>query len=203
MGNVCFPCGNLVWAALLLLAAGAMVLAGCQQAGKPAGGPASRTGGAGGKLIIQTPAFAAGAAIPKRFTEDGEDLSPALAWSGVPDGTKELAMIVDDPDAPMPQPWVHWVIYGLAADAAGLAEGVAKSARPAVPAGACQGKNSWGTLGYRGPAPPPGSTHHYHFRLYALDAPLKLAPGAEKPAVLAATAGHVLAEGELIGTYRR
>jgi hypothetical protein len=181
----------------LLLAAATLALAGCQQSGKPAGGAA-------GKLSIQTSAFAAGAAIPKRFTEDGQDLSPALTWAGLPAGTKELAMIVDDPDAPRPQPWVHWVIYGIPADAPGLAEGIATSARPAAPAGACQGKNSWGTLGYRGPAPPKGhGTHHYHFRLYALDAPLNLPPGADKPAVLAATAGHVLAEGELTGTYSR
>lgn len=160
-------------------------------------------GGATMKLTITSPAFAPGQRVPKRHTGEGEDLSPALAWVGVPPKTAELALIVDDPDAP-PGDWVHWVIYKLPATAAGLAEGRPRTPTLTDPAGAVQGKNSWGTIGYRGPMPPPGhGTHHYHFKLYALDTPLALGPGATKAEVLAAMRGHILAEGDLIGTYSR
>lgn len=155
-------------------------------------------------LKIESPAFAAGAVIPARFTGDGEDVSPPLKWSGLPAGVKEVALVCDDPDAPTPQPWVHWVIYGIPATAAGLPENVDKSASPAAPAGAAQGKNSWSKLGYGGPAPPPGhGVHHYHFKLYALDAALGLKPGLDKPQLLKAMKGHILAQGELMGTYQR
>ncbi len=121
-------------------------------------------------LIIECDAFANNAAIPKKYTGDGEDVSPALRWSGVPAGTAELALICDDPDAPTPQPWVHWLIYKLSPQFAGLPENVAKMANPQPPADAVQGKNSFGKLGYGGPAPPRGhGLHHYHFRLYALN----------------------------------
>ena len=142
--------------------------------------------------------------IPKRHTEDGEDLSPDLSWSNLPEGTKELALIVDDPDAPVAEPWVHWVIYKLAADLKGLSEGIKTVERLAEPKGALQGKNTWGTIGYRGPAPPRGhGTHHYHFKLYALDALLNVEPGLSKKDLLSAMKGRILAEGELIGTYKR
>jgi len=154
------------------------------------------------KLTLASTAFAAGRPIPRKYTGDGQDASPPLAWSNLPDGTKELALIVDDPDAPTP-PWVHWVIYKVPADAGALAEGIAAAADVSAPAGALQGRNSWKTLGYRGPAPPPGRPHHYHFKLYALDTQLNLKAGADKEALLAAMAGHILAEGELVGTYQR
>jgi Raf kinase inhibitor-like YbhB/YbcL family protein len=155
-------------------------------------------------LTLQTTAFANGQAIPVRFTGDGADVSPELTWTEPPAGTKELALIIDDPDAPTPEPWVHWVIYKLPADVRSLAEGI--PARPALdrPSGAGQGQNSWGTVGFRGPAPPKGhGTHHYHFRLYALDAPLHDAAGLDKNALLKQMKGHILAQAELVGTYQR
>ncbi|MEX0701584.1 MAG: YbhB/YbcL family Raf kinase inhibitor-like protein, partial [Planctomycetales bacterium] len=116
--------------------------------------------------------------IPARHTEDGEDVSPPLRWSGVPAEARQFALIMDDPDAPRPEPWVHWVIYGIPAEVAALPPGVPRSERLAEPAGALQGKNTSGESGYRGPAPPRGhGRHRYHFRLYALDEALELAPG--------------------------
>jgi Raf kinase inhibitor-like YbhB/YbcL family protein len=162
---------------------------------------------AGGPPVIQkfqSPAFPDGKPIPRRHTEDGDDLSPELSWSGLPRGTQELALIVDDPDAPRPEPWVHWVLYKIPADWPGLPEGVSKQESSLGQAGIQQGKNSWGTLGYRGPAPPEGhGVHHYHFKLYALDAPLEASPGLDKRGLMDAMSGHVLAHGELVGTYQR
>lgn len=153
---------------------------------------------------FKSPAFADGKPIPRRHTEDGEDLSPELAWSGLPRGTAALALIVDDPDAPTAEPWVHWLIYNIPPEAEGLPEGVDRSESLASPAGAIQGKNTWGTVGYRGPAPPKGhGTHHYHFKLYALDAPLTVGPGLDKKELLDAMSGHVLSHSEIVGTYQR
>jgi Raf kinase inhibitor-like YbhB/YbcL family protein len=153
-------------------------------------------------IQVRSTAFGPGLPIPKRFTEDGEDVSPALSWLGVPQGAKELALIVDDPDAPTPQPWVHWVLYGIPASTTNLAE--AQPKRERLESGALQGKNSWDTIGYRGPSPPKGhGTHHYHFTVYALDTTLHLAAGADKAAVTKAMSGHVLAQGEVVGTYQR
>lgn len=155
-------------------------------------------------ITIRSEAFAAGEPIPKRHTGDGEDLSPALSWTGVPDNAKELALIVDDPDAPTPEPWVHWVIYKLPATTTGLPEGVPTTPQLSEPAGALQGKNSWPTVGYRGPAPPRGhGVHHYHFKVYALDTALDVATGLDKKQLLDKMRGHVIAEGELVGTYQR
>ena len=156
------------------------------------------------KLQITSTAFQAGQPIPRKYTGEGEDASPALAWAGVPAETDELVLICDDPDASTPQPWVHWVIYKIRGPATSLPEGVPAHAEVAQPSGARQGKNSWDTVGYRGPMPPPGhGLHHYHFKLYALDTELDLRAGATKEQVLQAMSGHVLAEGELIGTYER
>jgi Raf kinase inhibitor-like YbhB/YbcL family protein len=156
------------------------------------------------KITLTSTAFAHNQPIPRRHTGDGEDRSPPLSWSGVPERTRELALICDDPDAPTPQPWVHWVIYKIPATATALPEGIPAAAALTSPAGALQGKNTWGTIGYRGPAPPRGhGVHHYHFRLYALAAPLEAPPGLEKEALLAKMKDLVLAEGELIGTYQR
>jgi len=158
-------------------------------------------------MTIQSSAFQNGASIPKKHTGDGVDVSPPLAWSGVPAGTREFALICDDPDAPTPQPWVHWVIYHIPPEATGLPEGVPTATRIEQPVHALQGRNSWssgGTTGFRGPAPPPGhGIHHYHFRLYALDSPLGLNAGIDKPTLLSAMQGHILAEAELVGTYSR
>jgi Raf kinase inhibitor-like YbhB/YbcL family protein len=155
-------------------------------------------------ITIQSPAFGNNQVIPKRFAGDGEDISPQLIWSGVPESAKELALICDDPDAPTPEPWVHWVIYKIPASATGLPEKVAKNERPASPAGALQGRSSWGRIGYGGPAPPPGhGVHHYHFKLYALDAAIDAKAGLDKKQLLAAMKGHIIAQGELVGTYQR
>jgi Raf kinase inhibitor-like YbhB/YbcL family protein len=196
-----------------------IVLAGCQsQAGDPnhetrpdaqtaAAAPAAAKGVKLMKIELTSSAFQEGAKIPKQYTGEGLDLSPPLAWSGLPGGTRELALICDDPDAPTPEPWVHWVIYKIPATAAALPEGLPKTPTLKEPPGVFQGKNSWAggqTIGYRGPLPPPKSgPHRYFFKLYALDAALDLAPGATKPALLKAINGHVLAEGRLIGTYER
>lgn len=155
-------------------------------------------------MQLKSEAFASGARIPQTFTEDGQDRSPPLAWDGAPEGTAAFALVCDDPDAPSREPWVHWVIYNIAGSARSLPEGVPPNQEAAQLGGAEQGQNSWGTVGYRGPAPPKKhGPHHYHFRLYALDAPLQLKRGADKNQLLAAMQGHVLAEGELVGVYER
>jgi len=155
-------------------------------------------------IEIASTAFAEGRPIPKKFTGEGEDVSPPLSWDKLPEGTNELALICDDPDAPRPEPWVHWLIYKIPADVQGLPEGVAKDAELEEPPGALQGNNSWPSIGYRGPMPPPGhGTHRYFFKLYALDAPLEIAPGADKETLLEKMSGHVLGEGQLMGTYAR
>lgn len=155
-------------------------------------------------LTIHSLAFAEGHSIPLRHTGDGKDLSPPLSWSLTPAGTETLALIVDDPDAPSEEPWVHWIIYNIPAAAEGLPEGVALGDHAAGLPGAVQGKNSWGTVGYRGPAPPRGhGVHHYHFKLYALDAPLEHGPRLDKAALMLSMSGHILGHGELVGIYQR
>jgi Raf kinase inhibitor-like YbhB/YbcL family protein len=151
-------------------------------------------------LTISSAAFAEGAAIPEKHTCDGPDLSPALAWSGVPAGAKSLALICDDPDAPAGT-WVHWVVYDLPADLAGLPEGVPKEGD--LQGGGRQGVNDFRKVGYGGPCPPPGKPHRYHFKLYALDRRVDLPAGASKADVEAASRGHVLAEARLTGRYGR
>ncbi|MBI4578189.1 MAG: YbhB/YbcL family Raf kinase inhibitor-like protein [Planctomycetes bacterium] len=155
-------------------------------------------------MTIESSGFAAGQPIPRKFTGDGSNVSPPLTWTAGPSGTQEYALIVDDPDAPTPQPWVHWVLYKLPAHTTSLPEGVAPAERVASPGGALQGKNSWGRIGYGGPEPPRGhGVHHYHFKVYALDTSLELPPGIDKDRLLKAIEGHVLAQGELVGTYQR
>ncbi len=152
-------------------------------------------------MKLFSPAFGASEPIPRRYTCDGEDVSPPLRWSGVPDGTRSLALIVDDPDAPDPAApkmvWSHWVVYNLPPGMDGLPEGIAS-----LPAGALDGINDWNRVGYGGPCPPVGR-HRYFFRLYALDAVL---PNLERPSrqeLLQAMQGHVIAEAELVGTCQR
>lgn len=157
-------------------------------------------------ITVTSNAFDDEQPIPKKYTGDGEDRSPPLSWSGVPEGTKQLSLICDDPDAPRAEPWVHWVLYRLPADLTSLPEAVSPSERLDDPAGAYQGANSWSsgqTIGYRGPAPPPGKPHRYYFKLYALDTEVDLEPGSDKDALLRAMQGHILAEGQLMGTYQR
>ena len=155
-------------------------------------------------MAISSTAFAAGETIPVRYTGDGDDISPALAFANIPANTLELALICDDPDAPTPQPWVHWIIYKIPSTASGLAEAVPTTKSPTTPAGTLQGVNSWDKIGYGGPAPPPGhGTHHYHFKLYALDIQLDAQAGMTKNELLTAIQGHVLEQAELVGTYER
>lgn len=153
---------------------------------------------------LRSTAFDAQARVPQRHTGDGADLSPPLAWTSAPAGTRELALIVDDPDAPTPEPWVHWLLYKIPANTTTLDEGIPTTRTLTQPTGAMQGQNSWRTVGYRGPAPPPGhGTHHYHFTLYALDTSLAVEPGLDKKQLLAAMKGHILAQTDLTGTYSR
>ncbi len=157
-------------------------------------------------IEVTSTALKQGDWIPREHTGEGDDVSPPLAFSGVPEGAQEIAVICDDPDAPTPEPWVHWLIYGLPASVSGLPEGVPNEPHLNEPAGAVQGKNSWEsgtTIGYRGPMPPPGKPHRYYFKVYALDAKLGLEPGADKKALLQAMEGHVVAEGQLMGRYER
>jgi len=159
---------------------------------------------AGGSMKLTSPAFAQGGAIPLRFTCDGEGVSPPLAWTDPPTGTKSFVLIVDDPDAPDPNAprtvWVHWVVYDLPADARSLREGVASSAD--LPKGGRMGRNDWGKSKWDGPCPPVGS-HRYVHKLYALDLVLGDRSAVTKRQLEEAIEGHVLAEAELIGTYER
>jgi Raf kinase inhibitor-like YbhB/YbcL family protein len=192
--------------ALVLVLFGTAALAGCnredpnnelQPAKKPKGKKAM-------KIVVESKAFKANERIPVKYTGEGEDISPPLTWSGVPAATKEIALIMDDPDAPTPEPWVHWVLYKVPAGTSGLPEKVANQEKLSVPPGALQGKTSAPKIGYHGPMPPKGhGVHHYHFKVYALDAALELKPGLDKKSLLKAMAGHILAEGELVGTYER
>jgi len=157
-------------------------------------------------IKLASSAFGDNQPIPRLYTGDGSDLSPPLSWDEVPAGTKELALVCDDPDAPSKQPWVHWVIYKIPGDVRVLDENIPPDPHPRKPAGALQGRNSWTsgrTIGYRGPAPPPGGTHHYRFTIYALDAALPLEEKMDQAALSRAIKRHVLAEGRLVGTYRR
>jgi len=153
-------------------------------------------------LALTSTAFREGSSIPVKHTCDGADVSPPLAWGGTPPGTAAFAVIADDPDAPAGT-WVHWVLYDLAGSAAQLPENVAKTETLPDLGGAVQGRNDFRHTGYGGPCPPPGPAHRYFFRLYALDAPLKLRPGATKQEVEAAMKGHVLETAQLMGTYGR
>ncbi len=151
-------------------------------------------------LKLSSSAFAPEGAIPKQFTCDGKDYSPALTWTDVPPEAKTLALIVDDPDSPGGT-FIHWVVYNLPATARHLDPNVAEAL--AISGGGEQGRNSFGRKGYAGPCPPSGAAHHYHFRLYALDTSLKLQPGSGAAEVEAAMKGHVLASANFVGTYTR
>ena len=152
---------------------------------------------------ISSPSFEHNAGIPARFTCEGEDISPELRWSGVPEGTPSLALIVEDPDAPDPaapkRVFVHWVLYNLPASSTGLSENLASDR---LPYGTKAGQNGWQRPGYGGPCPPIGR-HRYFFRLYALDIELPDLGDVDKLRLLEAMEGHVLAQAEMIGTYQK
>lgn len=155
------------------------------------------------KLEVSSPAFAAGGRVPKKhaYAPEGRNISPPLAWSGPPAGVESFALIVDDPDAPSPKhprpnPWVHWVLWNIPGTARALLEGSDGGGR--------SGTSDFGRVGWGGPFPPPGSgRHRYVFKLYALDKRIDLPSSARKSDLLRALAGHVLAQGELVGTYER
>ena len=149
---------------------------------------------------LTSAAFASGATIPQKHTCEGGDVSPPLAWTDPPSGTKALALVCEDPDAPAGT-WVHWVVYDLPATARSLPEGAAPE--PSRSDGSRQGRNDFKKIGYGGPCPPPGPPHRYFFRLYALDRTLDLEPGLDSKSLVAAMSGHILDEGVLVGTYER
>lgn len=150
------------------------------------------------KMQITSAAFTEGGSIPGKYTCDGADVSPPLKWTA-PAGAKSYALICDDPDAPAGT-WVHWVIFNIPAGTTSLDENVPPDRT--VSGGAAQGTNDFRKIGYGGPCPP-GGTHRYFFKIYALDSPLRLDPGATKTALLKAMEGHVIAQGQLIGKYKR
>lgn len=157
-------------------------------------------------MKLRSPAFEHNGPMLRRHTGEGADVSPPLAWEGAPEKTKSFVLICDDPDAlrVAGRIWNHWMIWNIPAAVRALPEGVEKTEMPASVPGAHQGMNSWPRLGYYGPMPPPGSgPHHYHFRLYALDALLDLPPRAGRADLEKAMKGRVLAETETIGVYER
>ena len=154
-------------------------------------------------LTITSPVFSENGEIPTRFTCQGEDISPALNWDGVPEGAASLALIVDDPDAPDPaapkMTWVHWVLYNIPVEASGLPEAVPSGS---LPSGTLEGLNDWTRTGYGGPCPPIGR-HRYFHKLYALDMKLPDLGTPTKASLLEAMQGHVLEEAVLMGTYSK
>ncbi|MBI4487930.1 MAG: YbhB/YbcL family Raf kinase inhibitor-like protein [Deltaproteobacteria bacterium] len=151
-------------------------------------------------MELKNSAFQNGADIPRKYTCDGTDVSPPLRWENSPPGTKTFALIADDPDAPVGT-WVHWVIYDLPPETRELAEGVPTS--DTLPSGVKQGINDFRNVGYGGPCPPRGPAHRYFFKLYALDTETKLKPRATKQQLLDAIKGHIVAEAQLMGRYKR
>jgi Raf kinase inhibitor-like YbhB/YbcL family protein len=151
-------------------------------------------------FVLSSTSFANGGDIPRKYTCDGADVSPALAWSGVPSNTKSLALVADDPDAPVGT-WTHWVLFDLPSSATSLPENVSKAAE--LPSGGRQGQNDFHRIGYGGPCPPPGKPHRYFFKLYALDRKLDLKPGCSKQELEQAMQGHIVAQAEVVGRYGR
>jgi Raf kinase inhibitor-like YbhB/YbcL family protein len=152
------------------------------------------------KLTVTSAAFESGQPIPVKYSCQADDTSPPLKWEGAPASTKSFALICDDPDAPGGT-WVHWVIYNQPPDAPALPENTAKS--ETLPNGAAQGRNSFGNIGYGGPCPPGGKAHRYFFKVYALDVALTLKEHPDNERLLASMKGHIVAQGQLMGTYQR
>lgn len=188
-GKNLFP----ILALLVVLFLAAMLLLGCRAGEKlPEDGEMT--------LSVTSTAFQEGDLIPDKYTCQGQDISPPLAWSELPEGAQSLALIMDDPDAPGGT-FTHWVIFNIPSNSRGLPEAVPTEGQ--LSDHTIQGKNDFARIGYRGPCPPSGSAHRYQFTLYALDQSLNLKAGASKKQVLDAIHGHVLARGELTGRYQR
>jgi hypothetical protein len=157
-------------------------------------------------FVVESPAMSTGAMMPRDYSPDGRNVSPPLAWRGLPEGTRQLAVICQDHGAGNPPPWVHWIIYNIPATATGLPEGIPFDPTDSMPpglTGAMQGSNGWGLSMYRGPAPPGGAVHHYDFAVFALDAELDLPPGLTRAELLGAIEGHVIGQGNMVPLYRR
>jgi len=159
----------------------------------------STKGGEAVSINLTSSAFESGEMIPTKYTCDGRDVSPPLSWSGIPDSAESIALIADDPDAPG-KTWVHWVLFNLPADVTSLEENVSKEAT--LENGAVQGITDFGRHGYGGPCPP-GGTHRYFFKIYALDTALDIDSNVSKSDVVNAMDGHILAKGKLMGKYQR
>ena len=151
-------------------------------------------------ITLTSAAFTPDKPIPVKYTGQGENVSPNLSWKDTPDGLVSFALICDDPDAPSGT-WVHWTMWNIPATSTGLAQGVPTNA--SLPDGSVQGATSAGTSGYHGPMPPRGNTHRYYFRIYALDTMLSLPTSANRAQLDAAMRGHVLSQGQLMGTYQQ
>jgi Raf kinase inhibitor-like YbhB/YbcL family protein len=164
----------------------------------------SRAGGIEAFLDVESLDFEADGPIPRTYSAEGQNISPPIRWSDIPAGAKELVLICEDPDAPKAAPYIHWVLYGLSALQTSLPEGVPTTESVAMLGGFRQGRNSAGTIGYTGPMPPIGhGVHHYHFQLFALSEPTGLSNDPGRDELINAMSGHVLALGDLIGTYER
>ena len=159
-------------------------------------------GGVAMAMEIKSPAFTDNAEVPRKYTCQGEDISPPLSWSGAPTGTKSFCLINDDPDAPAGT-WLHWTVFNMPADKKELSEAEGTPAKKQLPDNSKQGMTDFGRVGYGGPCPPPGKYHRYFFKLYALDTVLDLPAGAAKEEIEQAMAGHILAQAQIIGRYRR
>ena len=183
-------CNNRLKLTCFILCVGMIFFAGCYSQASPAAEKAQ----AEMLLELKSPIFNEGNTIPTSYTCDGSDISPQLDWTGIPENTLSLVLIADDPDASQ-STWVHWVLYDLPPDLNGLPEAVTEVGT--------SGTNSFRKLGYGGPCPPKGSEHRYYFKLYALDSLLSLEEGASKAEVDKAMQGHILAQGQLMGKYRR
>lgn len=156
------------------------------------------------RLVIEADGLTQGGPLPARYAKDGDDASPPIRWSGVPDTARDMVLLCEDPDAPLPAPFVHWVVYRISPAWGSLPEGLAKEAIPDASSFVLQGKNTLRKPGYTGAAPPIGhGVHRYHFQLFALDEHLKLEAGATRDEVVRAMEGHVVAKGELVATYER
>jgi Raf kinase inhibitor-like YbhB/YbcL family protein len=177
------------------------LLVGCTGTPQPAApaAPANAVSQEGATMKLTSPAFSEGVLIPAQYTCAGDDSSPPLAWNDIPSGAKSLALIADDPDAPVGT-WVHWVVFNLPVTAGGLPEGIKDEKQ--LPGGSVQGTNSWRRTGYGGPCPPSG-THRYFFKLYALDTLLALGNNTTAKDLQAAMKGHILAETQLMGRFKR
>lgn len=186
---------------ICFLLIGLVFFASCQSKGQNAKEQSTtqETGETKMAIKITSTAFEEGGMIPKKYTCDGENVSPPLSWTSVPVGTKSFALIADDPDAPMGT-WVHWVLFNLPGDTNELLENIPP--KETLENGAKQGTNDFRKIGYGGPCPPSG-THRYYFKLYALDTDIDLDSGITKEQLLKAMQGHIVAEGQLMGRYKR